>query len=91
VTDLSSYGPAAAVTYADSHWNNGVGLCAEFVSRSLRAGGLDVAVAAWVPNMVDSLAGTQYDEFVPGESGLVGGRAGDVVVYSNTSGAGFCN
>lgn len=36
----SSYNAGNAVAYAASHWNDGVGLCAEFVSNCLRAGGL---------------------------------------------------
>lgn len=36
----SSYNAGSAVAYAASHWNDGVGLCAEFVSNCLRAGGL---------------------------------------------------
>ncbi len=36
------YNPTSALRYADANWDNGVGLCAEFVSRCLQAGGVDV-------------------------------------------------
>lgn len=35
-----SYNATAALEYAKNHWNDGVGLCAEFVSNCLKAGGL---------------------------------------------------
>lgn len=36
----SSYDPTRALSYARSHWNDGKGLCAEFVSNCLQTGGL---------------------------------------------------
>lgn len=36
------YDADAALRYAADHWNDGDGLCAEFVSRCLQAGGIDV-------------------------------------------------
>lgn len=47
MTDLSieanaaDYNASAALSYAAAHWNDGVGLCAEFVSNCLKAGGLE--------------------------------------------------
>ena len=39
-TNVSSqYDAAAAIEYGKNHWNDGVGLCAEFVSNCLKAGG----------------------------------------------------
>lgn len=38
-----SYNPQAAVQYASEHWNDGVGLCATFVSNCLKAGGCTVS------------------------------------------------
>lgn len=38
---VSSYNPLIALNYAAQYWNDGQGLCAEFVSRCLRAGGCD--------------------------------------------------
>ena len=39
-----AYNAEAAIAYAKAHWNDGVGQCAEFVSKCLRAGGLDIPV-----------------------------------------------
>lgn len=39
-----TYSVAAAMAYADAHWNDGKGLCAEFASNVLRAGGLNMRV-----------------------------------------------
>lgn len=36
----ASYNPQAALDYAAAHWNDGKGLCAEFVSDCIKAGGL---------------------------------------------------
>lgn len=41
----SGYNRAAALAYAKAHWNDGKGLCAEFVSDCLRAGGISNAWA----------------------------------------------
>ena len=35
----ASYDAGAALSYASKHWNDGKGLCAEFVSDCLKAGG----------------------------------------------------
>ena len=40
----ATYSVDAAINYAKAHWNDGQGQCAEFVSRCVRAGGLDVKV-----------------------------------------------
>lgn len=39
-----TYNVAAAMAYAEAHWNDGQGLCAEFASNVLRAGGLNMRV-----------------------------------------------
>ena len=36
------YKTEAALSYAGKNWNNGVGLCAEFASRCIQAGGINV-------------------------------------------------
>lgn len=38
----STYDPEKAIAYAAANWNNGVGLCAEFVSNCLTAGGVSI-------------------------------------------------
>lgn len=37
-----NYNPSVAISYANAHWNDGVGKCAEFVSRCLKAGGISI-------------------------------------------------
>ncbi len=41
-----SYNANAALDYARAHWNDGQGLCAEFVSKCVRAGGINMPVIA---------------------------------------------
>lgn len=40
----ATYDVNAALAYAQSHWNDGQGFCAEFVSRCVRAGGINISV-----------------------------------------------
>ncbi|MBR3553916.1 MAG: RICIN domain-containing protein [Clostridia bacterium] len=42
----SAYNVSSAVSYADGHWNDGVGLCAEFVAKCLNAGGVSIPNSA---------------------------------------------
>lgn len=44
VNAQATYNVAAAMAYAEAHWNDGQGLCAEFASNVLRAGGLNMRV-----------------------------------------------
>lgn len=41
-TMATSYNASSALAYARAHWNDGVGLCAEFASNCLKAGGVNV-------------------------------------------------
>lgn len=50
----SGYDAAAALKYAKKHWNDGKGLCAEFVSKCVTAGGINVSEAR-VCNLRDAL------------------------------------
>ena len=43
----ATYSASSAVSFANSHWNDGVGLCAEFVSRCLAAGGISIPNSAY--------------------------------------------
>ncbi len=40
----AKYSVNDAIAYAKAHWNDGKGLCAEFVSRCVKAGGLSMTV-----------------------------------------------
>ena len=37
-----TYSVTNALKYAQKNWNNGIGLCADFASKCLQAGGVDV-------------------------------------------------
>ncbi len=89
--ELATFGyqPSAAVDYADAHWDDGQGLCAEFTSRSLRAGSLNISVITYVPTLVDAFSGVPYEEHTEGDDPSA--NAGDVVVYSDDTGSGFCD
>ena len=53
VNASSGYNPGAAVAYAKANCNNGQGLCAEFASRSMAAGGAGNPIITWVPDLVN--------------------------------------
>ena len=40
--EAAGYDANAAVAYASSHWNDGVGVCDQFVKACLNAGGIDI-------------------------------------------------
>lgn len=86
---LGSYTPGTAVAYAGKHWNDGVGLCSEFTSKALRAGGLDIPVLPWVPDLTKALSTVSFEEHRKGSS-TVSAEAGDVIVFSNATGSRFC-
>ena len=44
-----SYNRTQALNYAERNWNNGVGLCADFASKCIQAGGINV----YKPRCVD--------------------------------------
>ncbi|MBR5525097.1 MAG: hypothetical protein IKU51_07510 [Clostridia bacterium] len=50
-----TYDPDAAVAYAKAHWNDGVGLCARFVSDCIKAGGFTKAYSGSVTTLVGQL------------------------------------
>lgn len=48
LADVSGYSADLALQYAAEHWDDGEGLCAEFVSKCVIAGGLDMPVCPMV-------------------------------------------
>ncbi len=48
---LGAWNPAAAVSYAKANCGSGPGLCAEFASRAIAAGGAGNPVITWVPTL----------------------------------------
>lgn len=85
----AGYDPSLAVAYADANWDNGEGLCAEFTSRSLMAGNLGIGVITYVPTLVSALSSVAYEEHNQGDS--ITANSGDIVVYSDDTGDGFCD
>ncbi len=51
----AGYNVKSSLIYAQKNWNNGVGLCAEYASRCLNAGGVDV-FETQVKNLYNALA-----------------------------------
>lgn len=80
---------SAALSYAQNHWNDGVGLCSEFVSNCLSAGGCSAwsrSASSLHEQLIDSGLGTEYE--IPLENGKINGNnypgkitAGDAVFY----------
>ncbi len=69
----SKYNATNALEYAASHWNDGKGLCAEFVSNCIKAGGLDawsVGCTTLVGQLKDRGYATEYKLTLAG-NGLV--------------------
>jgi hypothetical protein len=88
-TWTSGYQPSAAVAYADDHWDDGQGLCAEFTSRALIAGSLSIDVITYVPTLLSALAQAPYEEHYEGDRPTA--AAGDAVIYSDAIGDDFCD
>ena len=56
--EAAGYGPYnadAAMAYAAAHWNDGVGWCAEFVSRCVIAGGVNIGVELTTLDCYDAI------------------------------------
>ena len=75
-TSKSSYKSEKALAYAKEHWNDGKGLCAEFVSDCLKAGGVDDVYERRVIDLYNELNnkgwGTAYKlELTDGTSGKI--------------------
>ena len=75
-TSKSAYKADKALAYADAHWNDGKGLCAEFVADCLQAGGVDDVYERRVLDLFNALKdkgwGTAYKlELTDGVSGKI--------------------
>lgn len=86
----TNYNSSAALNYASGHWNDGVGLCAEFVSNCLKAGGCtaySASASALFSQLRNSGMGQVYEIalssdksiYMPNYSGKI--EAGDPVFY----------
>ena len=69
----------SALSYAAKNWNNGIGLCAEFASRCIQAGGINVFKPRVVDlyNALNGVYGTSY------KLKLTGGRSGSLKMSDN--------
>lgn len=54
--EAAGYNAEAALQYAASHWNDGVGLCAEFVSRCVQAGGISINTETITTNCYNAVS-----------------------------------
>lgn len=52
-----SYNVEAVMAYAEKHWNDGVGLCAEFVSKCVQAGGIGIPTKTITNQCFDAISG----------------------------------
>lgn len=86
----NNYNASAALAYASAHWNDGVGLCAEFVSRCAQAGGLNIGTYGYTIDCfeaIESATGVQrqdlaLDSYGHATKALNGNKlaAGDIVI-----------
>lgn len=80
-TSKSTYKSDKALAYAKAHWNDGKGLCAEFVSDCLKAGGVDDVYERRVIDLYNQLKdkgwGTAY------KLELTGGTSGRISMSAN--------
>ncbi|MBS7359826.1 MAG: hypothetical protein KIG53_04380 [Oscillospiraceae bacterium] len=75
----SCYYYKAALSYASKNWDNGQGLCADFVSRCLQAGGVDV-FSDTVKPLYDALKGVYGTSY---KLTLTGGTSGAIDMSEN--------
>lgn len=73
------YSVSKALNYAEKNWDNGIGLCADFVSKCLQAGGVDVYSASCYSlyNQLNGKYGTAY------KLNLTGGTSGRLSMTTN--------
>lgn len=57
-----TYNQAKALEYAANHWNDGVGLCAEFVSKCVRAGGISINIETFAGSCFKAVLKNSYAE-----------------------------
>lgn len=86
----ASYNSSAALNYAAAHWNDNVGLCAEFVSNCLSAGGCSAwsrSSSALRNQLINSGLGTEYELTLNSDKSITASNysgkltAGDVIFY----------
>lgn len=68
-----TYSVEKALTYARNHWNDGVGECANFVSRCVIAGGLEINIDNGTSGCIDKICNVTGLEAQPLQTQLVSG------------------
>ncbi|MEE1505141.1 MAG: hypothetical protein UGF89_12990 [Acutalibacteraceae bacterium] len=74
-----TYSVTKALKYAKKNWNNGVGLCADFASKCLQAGGVDV-YGETVIDLYNQLKGEYGDAY---RLKLTNGTSGKISMSAN--------
>ena len=78
--DVGEYDIGDAITYAEKNWNNGRGLCAQFVSECLNYGGVD-AYAMRVVDLYNELLAKEYGTSY--KLTLTNGKSGSIRMSDN--------
>ena len=78
-SDVYPYKSASALSYAAKNWNNGVGLCADFASKCIQAGGINVYSPRCIDlyNALNGTYGTSH------KLKLTGGTNGSIRMSDN--------
>ncbi len=74
-----AFSVSKALKYANKNWNNGVGLCADFASKCLQAGGVDV-YGQTVADLYDQLKGEYGTAY---QLKLTNGKSGKISMSAN--------
>ena len=77
----NGYNYKKALAYASKHWNDGKGLCAEFVSDCLKAGGITDVYETMVVNLYNQLLKKNHGKSY--KLTLTGGTRGYVMKSAN--------
>lgn len=89
----ASYDPGKAITYAKAHWNDGKGLCAEFVSRCVQAGGLNmplITTAGKCLNTASSVSGVAVKTLTLDKNGYATKAANGNILAAGDVVAQYC-
>ena len=74
-----SYNPDKALEYARNHWNDGVGLCAEFASNCIKAGGINGVWDTWCPGLWKKLIASGLGIYYTVPTTTINGKNGPFV------------
>ncbi len=77
---MEIYSSSKALKYAQKNWNNGIGLCADFVSKCLQAGDVDV-YSDTVKKLYNSLKDTYGKAY---KLKLTNGKSGKISMSENS-------